>query len=489
VAQRTWHLSGVEQAPEPLVMNAEVTRAAAADTGAAAGAVLGAVDHLQVVHTMSWPYDDPAGRVADALGIAPRALGYSGLGGTAVLRSVEGAATSIVAGELDVAVVTGAEALDTVRRLKKAGERASWSHRHPRKQPLPFEVPFHPSEIAHEVFAAWLTFAVRDVARRARCGVAPDVHASEIGALMASLSEVAARNPHAWFPVARTAHELATPSPANRMVGYPYTKSEVAIMDVDMAAAVIVASQEAADRLGVPHERRVYLHGIARAADPVHLAEHPDLSRSPAMGRVFASALGQAGVGIDAVDHLDLYACFASAVTFACDALGLQPSAVDRPLTVTGGLPYAGGPGSNYGSHALAAVVGELRADPGSLGLVSGIGMHMTHHAAAVFGSTPPAVPWRPAAEAAADPRSLAIVDTHEGDATIAAYTVVHDREGAPSWALAVVDLPAGSSEDGPARAYARLEEQADLAELERAECVGRRVVLAPDGQVNRARL
>ncbi len=490
VAQRTWHLAGTEQAPEPLAMNAEVVRAAAADTDAAVDAVLAAAERLDVVHCMSWPYDDPAGRLAEALGISPRLRAYSGIGGTVPLQLLTSAAESIVRGELDVAVVTGAEALDTVRRLKRAGDRPAWSHRDTEPRPFPFEAPFHPAEIAHEVFQAWLTFAVRDVARRARLGAAPAEHSAAIGSLMASLSEVAAGNPHAWFPVARTAGELATPSAGNRIVGFPYTKAEVSIMDVDMAAAVIVASHAAAERLGVPADRRVYLLGAACAADPVYVAEHPDLSRSPAMGRTFASALGQAGVGIDDVARLDLYSCFASSVTFACDALGLDPLAPGRPLTVTGGLPYAGGPGSNYGSHALAAMVGELRADPGSLGLVSGVGMHLTKHAAAVLGSTPPAVPWRPPPADAVEPERLAIVDTYEGDATIAAYSVVHGRDGgAPSWALAVVDLPASASADGQARAYARLEDPADLAEMEATEGVGRSIHLAPDGQVNRAAL
>ena len=71
-------------------------------------------------------------------------------------------------------MITGAEALDTVRRLKKAGERLAWSHRDPEPPPFPFEAPFHPAEVAHEVFQAWLTFAVLDVARRARLGIEPD---------------------------------------------------------------------------------------------------------------------------------------------------------------------------------------------------------------------------------------------------------------------------------------------------------------------------
>ena len=51
-----------------------------------------------------------------------------------------------------------------------------------------------------------------------------------------------------------------------------------------------------------------------------------------------------AGVGIDDVAHLDLYSCFASSIDFALDALGHRPATDGRGVTVTGGLPFAGGP-------------------------------------------------------------------------------------------------------------------------------------------------
>lgn len=479
VAQRTWHLGGDEQAPEPLALAAEIVRAAADDAGAA-GDVLGAIESLQLVYCMSWPYDDPVGRLAETLGIEPRHSHYSGVSGIVPQQLVSGAAAEIAAGRLDVGVVVGAEALDTLRRLKRVGERPGWSHRDAEKKPFPFETPFHPAEVAHEVFQAWLTFATRDVARRAHLGIGPDEYRRRIGALMAPMTEVAAANPHAWFPVRRSADELITPTPENRFVGYPYTKYTVAVMDVDMTAAVVIASHEAADRLGVPAERRVYLRGSAQATDPVYLAEHPNLDRSPGMQDAFTRALRQAGAGIDDIAHLDLYSCFSSSLHFAADALGLDPVDDGRSLTVTGGLPYAGGPASNYLSHALATMVGTLRRDPGSLGLVSGVGMHMTKHIAAVY-SADPGAGFSPEVVAAPEPVTIPIVDTHAGPATVATYSVVHGRDGEPVWGLVVVDLPGGSG-----RAYGRVEEPDALARLEAEELVGATVTLAPDGSVNR---
>ncbi len=461
-----------------------VSRGAAADTGAPGDRVLSAVQSLAVLYCQSWPYDDPAGRLAARLGIAPPDATYSGIGGTTPHVLVQRAATAIAAGELDVSLVVGGEALATVRQAKQAGERLPWSHRDPEKKPFPFEAPFHPAEVAHGVFQAWLTFAVFDIARRAHEGADAASYRRSMGEMLASMSAVAEVNPYAWFPTRRTAAELIDPTPSNRMVGYPYTKTMVAIMDVDMAAALVVASHEAAESLGVPVERRVYLRGWGEDKDPVYVAEHDPLWAWPAMRRASSAALAMAGSDIDDIGHLDLYSCFTSALNLACDALGLRGDDA-RGLTVTGGLPFAGGPGSGYLLHSTATMVDCLRQDPGSLGLVSGVGMHMTKHAFDIYSTDPPSAgvltdPTRSGADAANLPHR-SICDSYTGLATVATYTVVHDRAGEPEWGLAICDLPSGE------RSYARVEDPELLRAAEESEWVGAQVQLkaSPDG-VNR---
>jgi acetyl-CoA C-acetyltransferase len=260
------------------------------------------------------------------------------------------------------------------------------------------------------------------------------------------------------------------------MVGYPYTKYMISIMDVDMASAVIVASHERADALGVAPERRVYLRGWCYATDPVYVAEHDPMWASPAMGAAAAEALRVAGAGIDDVGHLDLYSCFASSINFGLDALGLSPSD-DRGVTVTGGLPFAGGAGSNYMTHSIASMADVLRRDPGAIGLVTGVGMHMTKHVSGVYSTSP--APVRPPSsgeiQSGLDHRTpRAIREVATGEATIAAYTVAHGRGGDADWGLAVCDLSDGT------RCYARMEDPDLLAEAERAELVGARLELVP---------
>src|SRR5207237_9945953 len=133
-------------------------------------------------------------------------------------------------------------------------------------------------------------------------------------------------------------------------------------------------------------------------------------------------------VHVDDVAHLDLYSCFGSSVNFARDALGIWDGD-DRPVTVTGGLPFAGGAGSDYMMHSIATMADVLRADPDAVGVVSGVGMHMTKHVFGVYSTQPG--PVRPPA-GMPEPETVPIVDTYAGPATVATYTVAHARDGAP---------------------------------------------------------
>ena len=449
----------------------EVVVDAALDSGT--DEVLGAVDALEVVYCQTWQYDDAPRRLAERLGIDPALRYYSGIGGTTPQQLVNRAAERILAGDLDVVVVTSAEALATQAAAKKQGERRTYSFPPAEKRGFPWEAPFHPSEVAHDLFQAWLQFALFDNARRAHLGIALDDYRTQLGELFSPMTEIAAEHPDAWFPTVRSVDDIVRARPDNRMVGYPYTKYMMAVMDVDMAAAVVVASAEAADRLRVPDDARVYLRGWCYATDPVYVAEHAELHASPAMRAVFGESLRRAAATVDDIAHFDLYSCFGSSLNLARDALGLTANDV-RPVTVTGGLPYHGGPGSGYMTHSIASMVRVLRdaSDPAALGMTTGVGMANTKHVAGIW-STARGAP-RPPDTAAVDatlPPPVPIVERHDGPATVAAYSVVHERDGEPSWGVLVCDVPGG-------RCYARLEDPETLRDAEVDELVGTTVML-----------
>lgn len=464
-------------APEPLASWSERAREAAA--GAGVEFVLPQVDSIQVVFCQTWPYDDPVGRLAELLGASPRHRVYSGIGGTTPQELVNATAEAMHRGEIDIALICSGEALATTRAAKKRGERLPWSHR--RSSPYPWEPP-HPSELNHDVLQAWETFPLWDTARRAARGTSLTDDARQAAEMMAAMTQIAHRNPHAWRPDILDAATVGTPTADNRYVGWPYTKHEVAVMDVDMSAALLVATREKADALGVADDRRLYLSGWAYAEDPASIAERADMSRSAAMHVTTRSALAQASLSLTDIDVFDLYSCFPSSLHLSCDALRLDTSD-PRGLTITGGLPYAGGPASGYLTHAIAGTFDRLTAAPGHA-LITGVGMHMAKHVAAVWSSvaaetvTSPDDPAHLQALVDAGQPRLKVLTDYSGPATVCAYTVAHERDGSPGRGLAILDSPDG-------RAIARFHDKALLEDAESRELVGQAVEISTDGERN----
>lgn len=462
--------------PEPMICWEEVCRSAAADAGLS-NKDLTAIDMLGVVDCMSWRYDDPPGRLAERLNAAPRRRLYSEVGGTSGHSLLDKSIEAIKSGQADLALLCGAECLATLKTYLKAGEAAPWSFPHPKAEEHKFRWDEqHPDEVAIGLTAdvgAVYSFAMRDIARRAHLGIAPEAYRRQLGELLSGMTRVAAANPHAWFPSAREPEFLITERADNRMVSYPYTKHMVAIIDVDMSGALIVASEEKANRLRVPREKRVYPWTSCYAEDPTHIAVREKLWKSEAMEVASQVALAAAGIAASELSYLDLYSCFTSAVNFARDALGVSHWPGDK-ITVTGGLPYAGGPGSSYALTSLSKLVEKLRRDPGTLGMASGVGRLMSHHAFGVYSTRPPGKEIRPVDEQTVQAKLDAIPrkrieDNYAGPVTVATYTVMHDRAGEVSHGAAICDLPNG------ARAYARIVDKDLLVEAERAELVGKR--------------
>jgi acetyl-CoA C-acetyltransferase len=437
-----------ERPREPLALMAEAARLAEADTGSAG--LLQSLDSIRVVNVLSWPSKDPAHDLARALAVAPRDLHYTHVGGNTPQWLVNETAEAIHNGELKLALLVGAEAVYSARRARTRGIDLGWS---PRGTPAPDMGDPRPgtseAEAKHGASIPTSVYPLFENALRAHYGRSIEEHQHALGELAASFSAVAASNPHAWFQQARTATEIAAAGPGNRYIGFPYPKYMNAIMDVDQGAALLLTTAGEARRLGIAEDRWVYLWGCGEATDHWFISERVNYHSSPAIRAATSRALTMAGVAIEEVAHLDLYSCFPSAVQIARDMLGIAPDD-PRPLTVTGGLPYFGGPGNNYVTHSIATMVERLRADRGRIGLVTGNGWYLTKHSAGVYSSEPPRIEWHrtpPKIDQAtvdAQPHPK-FTDAPDGAATIETYTVLFDREGAPERGIVIGRLPDGA--------------------------------------------
>jgi acetyl-CoA C-acetyltransferase len=466
----------LSQAEEPYRLMSRAVAAALADSGATAAA--GAVELIAVVQG-AWSYTDPARLLGDRLGITDTRTALTTMGGQAPQAALNTLFTRIQRGELDAAVVTGGETIWSRRKLRARGERLVTTRQ---TDALPDEILGHeltmstPFEEARGIDQPSVVYSILESAIRAANGESIDEHRARLGELWAGFNQVAVANEHAWIRRPMTAEEIVTPTTDNRMVGFPYTKAMNSNWYLDQAAAVFVASAMEAERLGVGRDRWVFPWVGASAHDTPAVTNRRDLHSSPAIGSIAKALYRNCRIGPDDVGHVDLYSCFPSAVQIGAAEFGLG---LDRPLTVTGGLTFAGGPLNNYVSHSVAAMVDVLRNDPG-VGLVTGNGGYVTRHSAALYRSDPPPDPWvdLDAQTAAERVEPVPGDETFTGEARIEGYTVMHQRSEPPV-ALVAVRTPSGG------RTWGRGLNEAVCSELMAVEGVGRSVRLGSEGQID----
>jgi acetyl-CoA C-acetyltransferase len=303
-----------------------------------------------------------------------------------------------------------------------------------------------------------------------------DDHLVRVSELWARFNAVAVANPHAWIREPMTAEQIRTATPDNRWIWWPYTKVMNSNSAVEQSAALILCSAGSAAALGVPRDRWVFPRVATQAHDTYIVSHRRDLHSAPALGVAARSLLALAGTGTDELAHVDLYSCFPSAVQVAAAEIGLG---LDRQLTVTGGLSFAGGPWNNYGTHAIATMAGVLRSDPGSLGLVTGVGGYLTKHALGLYSTDPPPAGfrWTDAQDDAEPMPRRDLAEVVDGTATVESWVVLHGRDGAAERVLAACLLDDGR------RAWAWSDDPDTVAELRTgAEQAGRAVKVDPEG-------
>jgi acetyl-CoA C-acetyltransferase len=374
--------------------------------------------------------------VAARAGVTPGRAVLEAGGGQGPQHLVNEFAAAIAAGRAEVVLLFGAEAISTAEHFAKAPEAGRpdfTEHADGTLEDRGYGLAgMMPRRLAsHGLAGAPSQYALIDNARRARLGMTREAYAAAMGELFEPFTRVAAANPHAAAPQARTARELITPTEANRPIADPYLRYLVAREKVNQGAAVLLMSVAAARRLGVPAGRWVFLHGHADVRER-DLMERADLSLSPAAVLAVARALDMAGITAADLASIDLYSCFPAPVFNICDGLGLAADD-KRGLTVTGGLPFFGGAGNNYSMHAIAEIVARAREQQDGFGLVGANGGIMSKYSAGVYSATP--APWQPdnskelQEEIDAWPAPEEARDA-DGWATIETYTVRHSRDG-----------------------------------------------------------
>ena len=473
----------------------EAVRAALADTGVDAATVAEAVQTVYGLRQfeISGPMPATLGKsnnyprsVMRRVGGDPARVVLEPVGGQSPQKLVTEAGTAIAAGEFEVAVIMGSEPGSTARYFADREDKPDFTeHVDGQLEDRGHQIHQYFTEYtaSHGLTGAAVQYGLLDNARRARLGMEVAEYRRTMAELFAPMSKVAAKNPFSSSPVERSVEEIVTVTDDNRMICDPYPRLLVARDQVNQGAAAVLMSVDAARRLGVPEAKWVYVHGHSDMTEQ-GLLDRADLGASPAAVHAAREALRMAEIGVDDVATFDLYSCFPFPVFVVCEALGLRGDD-PRGLTVTGGLPYFGGPGNSYSLHAIAETVVKMREAPGQFGFVGANGGTMSKYSTGIYSTRP--VGWR--ADRSADLNAgvaalptVAVAEWPEGRGMIETYSVRYD------WPVRT-GVIIGRADADNSRFMAITEDPELVALMSDGDPLGAAIAVRRDGTVNRATL
>ncbi|WP_421956461.1 hypothetical protein [Polaromonas sp.] len=453
-----------KRALEPMDLMLKAVQRAGADAGGAHTLV--GVEHIAVPKGR-WRYRNPAGEIARVIGAGSATTVLASVG--VLQQSLIGEACSRIAlGEIDTALIAGADASYRILRAKQLGERATERQQEgtPDISVEPAEELLHPAELRAGIRMPVALYAILESAWRSKNGLPVSAHRQQLGAMYQRFSEIAAANPQAWRRQALTAAEISDASDRNPMQAFPYTRLHCSTWNVDQAAALLLCSAAKARALGVPQSKWVYPLASSESNHMVPVSARADLAGCVGARLAGHSALAAANMDALQLDLLELYSCFPVAVEAYAQELGIS---LTRELTVTGGMPFAGGPFNNYVLQATCRMAELIREGRGCTGLVSSVSGVLTKQGFGLWANQPCAGGFA-STDVTSDTARLdvpkTVVEAFRGRGVVAGYTVLHDKGAVPR-ALVLADTDTGF------RALAWSEDTALVRRMEDSEFCG----------------
>jgi acetyl-CoA acetyltransferase len=362
----TW----VSDGRSPAGLMAEASRRALADAGLA----LADVDGL---FSASSHYTFPTMNLAETLGLHPRFMDSSNIGGASFISHVGHAAAAIEAGLCEVALI----AYGSTQRSDKGKlvSRAEWSA---------YEEPYG---LIHPISS------VAMIAQR---------HMHEFGTTSEHFAAVAVAarewsllHPNPPYPTKLTVDDVV----GSKMISTPLHARDCCLV-TDGGAAVVVTS---ADRARHLRTAPVYLLGFSESSNHRAVSAMPDLTRTVA-SQTARNALEMAGRSIADVDTAHVYDAFTASLLMLIEDIGFCGKGEGGPFVADGNIAPGGslalntnGAGLSFthpgmlGLFLLTEAVAQLRGEADArqitraeTSLVHGMGLTLGAHSTAILSTS-----------------------------------------------------------------------------------------------------
>ena len=264
-------------------------------------------------------------------------------------------------------------------------------------------------------------------------------HNINLAQLYEGFSKIAVNNNKSWVSVPLTNKNILEASNTNPKQSFPYNKLHCTTWNVNQSSALIICSEDIADKLNIAYEKRVYPLVSSESNNMIPTLLRRNLIDPLGMKLAAKFILDFCKAHNIQPNTYDLYSCFPVAVQMFADALNLKNK---QNFTVTGGMAYAGGPLNHYVMTSTVKMIEEIRSDISKVGIVTGVSGMMTKQSFALWSKKPlDKFYFKDVSQDAHDlDKPLKISSQTNGRAIVIGYTVINDKKG-PKAVLYAEDL------------------------------------------------
>ena len=272
-------------------------------------------------------------------------------------------------------------------------------------------------------------YAILESAYRAQKKLSIQEHKQKIGELYEEFSEIAAKNPDGWLDKKISSSEIIKASKSNPLQALPYNKFHCTSWNVNQASAMIICSEDLANDLGIPQNKRVYPLASSETNHMIAPIQRQNLNKSFGLELAVKFIKNVCEDNNIEPNLYELYSCFPIAVQMFSDSLGLKKH---QGKTVTGGMAFAGGPLNNYMIHSTVKMLNEIRSNHSNIGLVTGVSGMMTKQALSLWSKKPLIDFISKDVSEEAKLKDIPVQMSHalEGFASVIGYTIFPDDNG-----------------------------------------------------------
>jgi acetyl-CoA C-acetyltransferase len=427
-----------ENLDEALLLMDQAVKEALSDSGNKS--IKDQIDEIRIPKGF-WRYRDPGKWIAKNNDFKKIPTTHVAKIGVLQQNLINEACLKIENGEINAAIILGGEA--RYKQLRSIIEKKEYSETKLDENPdfyIKAKEDLYGDEELKELGAMAVGYyASMETAIRKNDDETIEEHQNNIASMYEEFSKVASNNEDAWLDHPYSREEILVISKKNKMLAYPYNKLHCTSWNVNQSAALIICSEELANKLEIDNNKRVYPISSSENNHMIAIQQRPKLFES--LGMIYAAkSINKMMKKLDIrLDAYDLYSCFPAAVKMFSKSLELGS---EIPKTITGSMPYAGGPLNSFVIHSTVKMIQKIRALEVRHGLVTGVSGMMTKQSFCVWGKEyqKQFIFDDVTERAKLDENPVELSNIAEGEGEIIGYTIIQGSDNAPKAVLYLDD-------------------------------------------------